>query len=410
MGKEINRLLIGLHHTELGGSQLNGLDMATAIRDRGYDVRVLATHATRPGPVADMVRKRGLPLTLVQHPVQLWRRGTLYRRNVARELISLVREERIDLVHAYETMIMDAFYGPHLRLGTRLVGTVYGMQVPTWLPRHAPLIGGTRKIVEAAQAAGQRAALIEPPVNTGTDDPALVDGGEFRRTYQGETLYVIVSRLDPDMKQEGIERAIDAMRSLDGRLLVIGEGPSRATLAARAHQVNAELQRQAVIIYGPLSDPRPAYAAADVVLGMGGSALRAMSFAKPLVVLGIRGFSRECTPETASYFFSDGFYGTGDGTPSPLVHQIKHVLARHGELGKWCRKTAVERYSLHVATDTLERIYNNTPVSSRSTAMCAAARTAIHKVVADSLPGSARERLRPFTRNFLRGKGLIYAA
>ena len=39
---------------------------------------------------------------------------------------------------------------------------------------------------------------------------------------------------------------------------------------------------------GEMLDPRPAYAAADVVLGMGGSALRGMAFGKPLVVQGVR--------------------------------------------------------------------------------------------------------------------------
>ena len=305
-----------------------------------------------------MARERGLPLTLVQHPWERTHKGALYRRGVSGEMTALVRKERIDLMHMYEScLILDAFYGPHLHLGTPLVGTVYAMAVSTWLPRHTSLIAGTRRLVESAQAHGQRAALIEPPVNTATDDPAVVDGAAFRRPFGDEPLYVIVSRLEPDMKQEGIERAIEAMRSLEGRLIVVGDGPSRAHLARRAERINAELHREAVVIYGPLQDPRPAYAAADVVLGMGGSALRGMAFAKPLVVLGIHGFSLECTPKTAPHFFDEGFYGVGDGTPAPLVDQIRHVLARRQELGAWSRQTVVERYSLDAAADVLERLY-----------------------------------------------------
>jgi hypothetical protein len=170
----------------------------------------------------------------------------------------------------------------------------------------------------------------------------------------------------------------------------------------RAEHINTELGRQAVIIYGPLEDPRPAYAAADVVLGMGGSALRGMAFAKPLVVLGTRGFSRECTPETASHFLREGFYGVGDGTQAPLAKQILHVLARREELGPWSRKTVVERYGLHAAADVLERIYHETLSSSQSAAISAAARTAVHKLVADALPRSVRERVRPLVRKFLK--------
>ena len=44
--------------------------------------------------------------------------------------------------------------------------------------------------------------------------------------------------------------------------------------------------RQVVLLTGEIADPRPAYAAADVVVGQGGSALRGMAFGKPLVVVG----------------------------------------------------------------------------------------------------------------------------
>ena len=33
-GKDVTRILVALHHTELGGSQLNALDLATSMRDR----------------------------------------------------------------------------------------------------------------------------------------------------------------------------------------------------------------------------------------------------------------------------------------------------------------------------------------------------------------------------------------
>jgi glycosyltransferase involved in cell wall biosynthesis len=401
MIRAVRRVLVGLHHTELGGSQLNGLDIATATRDRGMHVHVMAAHAGAPGPIADLTRDRGLPLTLVHHPQSRSQRGWLYRRAIADRMTAIVRDHDIDLVHAYEDLILEALYGPHLRLRTRLVGTVYAMTVPTWLPRHTPLVAGTRQIVDAANATGQDAWLIEPPINTAGDDPRVVDASSFCRAYPGRPLYVIVSRLEPDMKQEGIQRTIDAMRVLDGQLVVVGDGPSRRLLEAEAARVNARVNRTAAVIHGPMTDPRPAYAAADVVLGMGGSALRAMSFGKPVVVLGIRGFAREFTPATAPYFFENGFYGIGDGIPGPLASQIRLVLEQRHELGAWSRETVVARYGLEAAAAALCDIYDLAPQPSPLVAAAAALRTGAHKLVADALPTSTRVRLRPVTRPLL---------
>ena len=89
------------------------------------------------------------------------------------------------------------------------------------------------------------------------------------------------------MKLEGLLAAID-VRLVSGstplQLVIVGDGPSRpggrGGRRAREHIGG----RRAVVLTGELRDPRPAYAAADVSLGMGGSALRAMAFGRPLVV------------------------------------------------------------------------------------------------------------------------------
>ncbi|WP_283139120.1 glycosyltransferase family 4 protein [Rhizohabitans arisaemae] len=407
------RVLVGLHHLELGGSQLNALDLATKIRDRGHHVEVFATHTDTPGPVADLVRARGLPLTLARHPRERPARGALYRPSVAAAMTELARTARIDLVHAYEyPLILDAFYGPHLRLGAELAGTVYAMAVPTWLPGHATLVAGTRDLVHGARAVGQRAVLIEPPVDTDSDDPVAVDGLAFRRAYgiaDDELAVVVVSRLEPDMKEEGIAGAMGAIKELGDprlRFVVVGTGPSVDSLARRAAEVNTALGREAITMTGALADPRPAYAAADIALGMGGSALRAMAFGKPLVVLGVKGFSRPFDESSCAHFFEAGFFGVGDGHPDPIAAQLAELAGdsdRRTRLGALSRRVVLERYSLDVATDTLERLYGEALAKRHGTAfrVRAAVRTALHRTAADLAGNVLRTRLRPLVRRVL---------
>jgi glycosyltransferase involved in cell wall biosynthesis len=403
------RLLVGLHHLELGGSQLNALDLAVAARDHGHHVVVFATYQDEIGPVAEKVRATGLPLVLA-HEDRTDPGFLPVRPAVARALSRLVAKERIQVVHAYEEpLILDSFYGPHLRFGTPLVWTIYGTCVAWWLARYPQLIVGTHELADlAGPLRAQPPVLIEPPVNTDSDSAALVDGAAFRYEHGLGTDIVagIVSRLEPHMKADGIQQAMGAVQILDDprlRLVVTGEGPSFAELNAHAEQINGALGRHAVVMTGPLADPRPAYAAADIALGMGSSALRAMAFGKPLIVLGMRGFAKPFVPEGAEEFLVGGFYGYGSGDldPAPLAASIRDLADRpehRAELGAYGRQLVWDRFSLKAASATLEDIYTTAADHKRALGrrMWEAARVATCRTASEGLSDVAKDRLRPW--------------
>ena len=407
------RVLVVLHNLILGGSPLNALDFAVAARDRGHEVVLFSVygnpiHGDQPGPVAEEIRAAGLRLVLVRHPRDSPER-MLVRRAVVRNLSHVVARDRIDLVHAYEIpMIMDSFYGPHLRLGVPLVGTIYGPYVPWWLPRYPPLITGTRELADrVALHRTQPPVLIEPPVNTDTDSPALVDGTAFRRAHGLGTdiVVAVVSRLEPSIKADSIELAMRAIQFLDEpriRLVVTGHGPSFSALSALAERVNAVLGRPAVVMTGPLADPRPVYAAADIALGMGSSALRAMAFGKPLIVLGVQGFAKPLQPATAQEFLFGGFFGVGGGDldPRPLAASIRELADRpqlRSELGGFSSQLVWDRFSLKAASARLEDVYAGAirQVHPRGRRLREAARVAVCKTGSDGLPGTLKKGLRP---------------
>ena len=408
------RILIALNQLELGGSQLNAIDFATAARDRGDEVTTFATYEDKPGPLADMVRAAELPLALLRYPETM--PGLLaFRRPVARALSLLADRKAIQLVHANEpALILDSFYGPHLRRGIPLVGTIYGDWVPWWLPRYLPLILGTREQAEAAALVRtQPPVLIEPPVNTDTDVPELADAAGFRREYElgSDIVVTVVSRLEPAVKAQGIELAIDAIHRLGNsgiRLVVAGDGPAYGQLNASAERVNAALGRRAVVMTGPLVDPRPAYAAADIALGMGSSALRSMSFCKPLIVLGVKGFAKLFQPGTAEEFYYGGFFGVGTGSPDagPLAEDIRALADRpelRSELGAFCAQVVRDRFSLKAASQTLTDVYaaalaRQYPMSLR---MREASRATTLRVGAQLIPAGVKEPLRAAIRPLL---------
>ena len=412
----MSRILVGVNQLDLGGCQLNALDLATGMRNRGHEVEILAAHTGSLGPMADIVRDRGIGLTLAEHPLD--RPGRFpFRRSIAEALTHRARQMKADLLHAYEyPLILDAFYGPSRSLDTPLVGTVYAMAIPTWLPRTTTFIAGTRKLVAEAREVGQLATLIEPPVNPKWDDPAIVDGAGFRRMYgidEDEIVLAIVSRLVPDMKEEGVARAVEALLTLDDsygprlRLVVTGTGASYDALATRAASVNTTLGRDAVVMTGALADPRPVYAGSDIALGMGSSALRAMAYAKPLIVLGIEGFSRPFDEGTAEFFFDEGFYGIGSGDPDPLASQIAQLMdkKRRRRVGDWFRRVVLDRYGLETAVDTMETVYEEALGRSERW-LPTALQTTVHWSLGELVGTSGRDRLRPIARRVLARQGL----
>ena len=192
------------------------------------------------------------------------------------------------------------------------------MSVASFMPRTLPLIVGSEEIAERAAAAGHASVtLIEPPVDVQANAPGY-DPGPFRTELGlgAGPLLVVVCRLAHELKLEGLLAACDAVGNLAAadvkvQLAVVGDGPARREVEAAAAAANAHAGRRVVILTGELYDPRPAYASADVVLGMGGSALRGMAFGKPLVVQGERGFWELATAESAPMFLRQGWYGLG---------------------------------------------------------------------------------------------------
>jgi glycosyltransferase involved in cell wall biosynthesis len=357
------KVLLYPHSMEVGGSQLNAIQLAGAIRDRGHEVVVLS----EPGPLVERVQK--LALEHVELPPHRRRPSP----KVMGIISDLVRRRDIDVVHGHEwPPIIEAFLLRTLVHRTPVVGTIMSMSVAPFLPRSVPLTVGTELIRRAALAAGHRSVeLLEPPVDTRADNPS-VDGSSFRArrgVRPDEVLVAMVCRLVPDLKLEGLLSACDAVRELavagkSVRLAIVGDGRARGDVARRAADVNAAAGYEVVLLTGEMADPSPAYAAADVIIGQGGSALRGMAFAKPLVVVGEDGFSELLTPESASTFLRQGWYGLGAGSLGTGVPALRVALERlvdspdvRRELGLFGRQLAEQRFSLGQAAEIVENMY-----------------------------------------------------
>src|SRR5438094_773520 len=109
------KILIFAHRLEIGGTQVNAIDLGAGFRDlHGCEVVLFAT----PGPMAKRAEEKGLRFV----PAPDAYRSPSPTRMLA--LRQLVRTERPDVVHAWDWwQCLDAYYSVHLPMRIPLVAT-----------------------------------------------------------------------------------------------------------------------------------------------------------------------------------------------------------------------------------------------------------------------------------------------
>lgn len=360
-------VLVQLNSLELGGTQLNAIDMAKAVEAFGYESRVFGPLNTLPatGPNLFAVgAERGVPIE-----------GYWPARNViptrARALNKRFRAAGADIMHVYGTYgdPRSAYWGPCLVGQRPFVHTVYEMSVEPKVYRHTSLVIGTRYLEHELARRPGPTTLISPPVDVAADAPNALIADAFRSSLGGlgnRLIVAVISRLDKDMKSYAIETAIRAMSRLersDALLVVVGTGSDEERLKGIGDEVNATAEATLVHFTGAMSDPRPVYAAADIMLGMGSSAARSLAFARPLIVQGEGGTAEVFTDATSDSLFSRSFWSQAQ-QPQAEMRLAKALIellddsGRREQLGSLGRAFAIEHFSLTAMAAKLAGVYD----------------------------------------------------
>lgn len=263
-------------------------------------------------------------------------------------------------------------------MGVPLGVTDMNMSLVRVLPKSLPTTFGFPALVERAKASGRTCVeLLLPPVDTSLNAPSEKSGAGFRQAHgitPTEVVVVTVSRLSHFMKSESIRRTMQAVQELGERwplrFILVGEGQSREEFELMARFINADLGREAVLLTGSMLDPRSAYDAADIMVGMGGSALRGMAFRKPVIVTGEDGFSNVLTPSTSDLFLWNGIFGhKGDEAHSrplnELIAELAADRALRSSLGHFSREFVVDNFSLDILSSRLATTLRKSASASR---------------------------------------------
>lgn len=309
------RVLLLLHGFSVGGAEIVVLNLALALRDAGW--HPIACGWADGGPLIARFVAAGIPVEApVRHPRGIGRLG------VVRRLRRIAARHRVDIVHAHLSdaailgVILQATGGPPCVVthhSNDMIDTM-GAGRPLYAAARLALlrVAARRATANIAVAEPVRARLIE---GTGLDPDRIVTIGNgipmpaapavdaaiaarFARWRSGDPTpspgLVFVGRLH---ERKNVGLAIDGFASvLNARpaatLTILGDGPERAALEARAAGLGITGRVRfagAVADVGPALDQADLFVSPSELEGLPLAVLEAMSRGVPVVLTDIPG-------------------------------------------------------------------------------------------------------------------------
>jgi glycosyltransferase involved in cell wall biosynthesis len=248
--------------------------------------------------------------------------------------------------------IVTTFYGAELRLGGGFRRFI------AWAARRS-----ARVIAISSYTSAALRAIVDVPVEVIPYAAALPPSSASPARAHGDATVLFVGRL---VERKGVAHLIDALARLDdhSRLVVVGDGPERPRLEARARELGLA---DRVVFRGRISDAelQRAYQGADVFVlpavvdsrgdteGLGVVLLEAMNYGVPVVASNIGGIVDIVVDRETGILVPPA-------DPVALAGALQTVLgdpSRARELGEAGRRRLAEHFSWVASLSQLDGVY-----------------------------------------------------
>ena len=348
----------------IGGAEIFAVRLCQALQERGHDLVVATTHQDPRLPAYEVHRGIGI------HRFPFW--AVLARHDLEevarlqRRISELKREFEPDLVHAVSAAA-SAFFelqtrdNPPLPLLMRLYNQMDYLKHPNGIM--ARLCLRADRIQCVSKATAERFCALLPELK---DRCSVVYGGfeppsrRVRPPDSGEARLVCVGRLDP---VKGFDVALAALAILAPRfpgaeLTIVGDGPERESLKARARELGVADRTRFTGFVAPGRVCEPIEAASLALIpsrseGLPNVAIQAAFLGRPIVGTDVGGL-----PEAVV----DGETGrlVPPDDPAALAAAVAELLGdpeRARAMGRAARRRAEELFDWGRCVDAHEALY-----------------------------------------------------
>lgn len=306
------KVMEAIYCFDVGGSERLGADIARELVASGFSAHVCATH-TGPGLLSRQLRAEGIGCSWLRSP----ERSPL---SVLSDLYRLFRRERVDVLHAHHVPMFRLCYWPARLAGVRhfvlTEHTDYEMKNDARLLRMGRAYAGRADLVTTVHdglreyfvreldAPAERVVTIENGVDHELFSPGSAEPALARELGlpAGKVLLGFIGRLHPD---KDLTNLVDALAGLAARVrdrlhvVVVGDGPERAAVAAAVRQRGLE---RSVTLAGERSDAARLLRLFDIFVmpsrteGVPLTILEAMSSGLPCVATAVGGIPAVLSP------------------------------------------------------------------------------------------------------------------
>ncbi len=370
-GKENGmRILLVTARMEPGGAETHIYELARELKRRENKVTVVSAG----GKYAEMLKKQG-----IRHfTVPLWRRTDAPKAYPM--LLRILRRGRFDVIHA------------HARYPAFLVSLARNAVDPSLpLVTTAHLQFRVDPVLRRLAVWGERTLAVSAPIRSylireyGVSPLAVentvngIDTDRFSPAPPDRTLLAslglkenapfrigTVSRLDPDA-DTAANRLLSLFSVLaaaipGAELVICGDGTDAEVFRRRAREINISLGRRAVVLTGGRTDVERVLRLFDLMVGVSRSAMEAMSCARPVLLLGPRGYLGVMSEAKRRRAEATNFCClNASPTNEEITNDIYHIFTlspeERAEMGAYNRSVILNRFTVRRMADDAMRAY-----------------------------------------------------
>jgi len=358
----------------LGGHVLSASTVAREMQSRGHAV----VFAGKRGRMSAAIEE-SMPFFDVEIPVYHGERQTYFTWRsfaVVQRLRRLLREQQVELVHAFDARSYMHAYLAALLEGIPVVCTLCGGVDPYYnLPAAAKIIVFSeeqrRRMTETWRWPPERVEGIRTRLDVKRilDPASRLPQEELRRLGidpDRPKLFMITSF--GGLKIKGIHSllaAVDLVRErFPVQMVFIGGSEAKDNaVVLQGSALNAKYGDKTVVMVDPVPDAFRFLQHADVVLGVGRSAFEGMAYGKPTIVVGNTGFAGVVAPEDIDAIAYYNFSGRNRPDTAPaevLASEILSLLtdeARRQTVGEFGREYVMREFDVKRGAERIETVY-----------------------------------------------------
>lgn len=364
------KILMTLMRLEIGGAETHVLELSLELARMGFEIVV----ASGGGVYEEHLKAAGI----AHYTVPMYTKHPVKMAESLRELKKIIRNEKIDIVHAHGRIPAFLCGLLHKTMDFTFVTTAH------WVFRTSFGFKQMTNWGEKVMAVSEdiKTYLID---NYGTDpkDISVTINGIDTNKFSPEADYsealsefslseeskkiVYISRMDEDRALVAFhlaEIAPEIEKAFPGTdIVIVGGGNVFDKLKTLTDEINGRVGRKMITLTGGRTDIDRFAAMSDLFIGVSRSALEAMACAKPVIVAGNEGYLGIFQEDKLQVGIDTNFCCRGlvNSTKELLLEDVKRVMSATKEQqeawGSYSRKVICENYSVSKMAEDNAKMY-----------------------------------------------------